>query len=103
MIKKNTDNKIIIDQSDIITNGTIEQLMTIKNSNEIGSIVDKNNNFISQITPLIMIVNQSSLDCQDKIDTLLSLGADPNLKINYYGKDISAYDIISGFNKSIRI
>ena len=101
--KNNNKNKIIINQSDIITNGTIEQLLTIKNSNEIGSIVDKNNNFISQITPLIMIVNQSSLECQDKIDTLLSLGADPNLKINYYGKDICASDIISRFDKSIRI
>lgn len=105
MRNKNIDNKnkIIINQSDIITNGTIEQLMTIKNSNKFVSIVDKNNNFISQIIPLIMIVNQNSLECQDKIDTLLSLGADPNLKINYYGKDICAYDIISGFNKSIRI
>ena len=99
----NNKNKIIIDQVDIITNGTIEQLKTIKNPNEIGKIIDEDNNFISQITPLVMVINQNSKNCQDKIDTLLSLGADPNLKINYYGKDICAYDIISGFNKSIRI
>ena len=67
---------------------------TIKNPNGIGKIIDENNNFISQITPLIMVINQNSKNCQDKIDTLLNIGADPNLKINYYGKDISASERI---------
>tara|TARA_B100000524_G_scaffold340510_1_gene233728 strand:+ start:2254 stop:2547 length:294 start_codon:yes stop_codon:yes gene_type:complete len=90
----NNKNKIIIDQSDIITNGTIEQLKTIKNPNGIGTIVDEDNNFVSQITPLMMIINQSAKNCQDKIDALLNIGADPNLKINYYGKNISASERI---------
>ena len=51
----------------------------------------------------MMIINQRAKICQDKINALLNIGAVPNLKINYYGKDISASDVISKFNIPIRI
>ena len=99
----NTSDKkfIIISQNDIITNGSVEKLSTIKNPNEIGSVIDKDNNVISQITALFMIINQNSKYCQEKINSLLKIGADPHLKINYYGKEISAYELASDYRKSL--
>ena len=53
------DKKIIkIDDIYIITNGTPDHLATIKNPNQVGEVVDKDGVFLSDITPIIMIINK---------------------------------------------
>ncbi len=96
-------NKIIISNSNIITNGSIDQYSLIKNINEIGSIVDINNTIISEITPLIMILNQNSKECQNKLNAMIDIGADLNMKVNYFGKNTSAMDIINNYRKNLII
>ena len=41
-----------------------------------------------------MIINQSANKCDEKVKKLIELGGDINMKINYYGKQTSALDII---------
>jgi hypothetical protein len=96
-------NKIIISNSDIITNGSTDQYSLIQNINEIGTIVDINNTIISEITPLIMILNQNSKECQNKLNAMIDNGADLNMKINYFGKNTSAMDIINNYRKNLII
>ena len=98
---KNQENKIInIDQIDIITNGTIEELATLTNPNQIGNIVNPQGESISEITPLIMIINQAS-NLQEKLDILIKNGADIDKEINYYGSKSSARYLLNTYRTNI--
>ena len=75
-MKNNNNNTIIIDS---------------QNPNAIGKVVDKDTNKeLSEITPLIMILNASSKNVQQEIDDLLRAGADPDLEITYYNRRTTA-------------
>ena len=100
---KHDNNKIIISNADIITNGSTSQYHLIQNPNEIGIIMDKNNTKVSEITPLIMILNQNSKNCQDKVNEMIIQGADPNMQVQYWGESKSAMDIINTYRKTIKI
>ena len=94
---KNDDskNKIIdINDLDIITNGTLAELKNI-DPNQIGHVVNSDSEIISEITPLIMIINQNSRDMEERIAVLTNNGADMDLKIKYYNQEKSARDIYS--------
>ena len=65
-------NKIIISDANIITNGPTSQYHLIENINEIGTIMDKNNTKVSEITPLIMVLNQNKINCQDKVNEMIN-------------------------------
>ena len=74
--KHNNNTKIIIDSQNI---------------NAIGKVVDKDTNKeLSEITPLIMVVNASSKNAQKEINALLSAGANPDLEITYYNRRTTA-------------
>lgn len=92
---KDTKNKITgIDNINIITNGTLEELDSITNVNQIGSIIEKDtDNIISQITPLFMIINQRAKDYKDRLDILIKNGGNMDMEINYYGRPTTARDI----------
>ena len=96
-------NKIIISDAHIITNGPISQYYLIKNINEIGTIMDKNNTKVSEITPLIMVLNQNKINCQDKVNEMINQGADINMKIQYWGQSKSAMDIMNETRKNIKL
>lgn len=84
-IDMKNDNIIEIVDAQCITNGTLEQLENIQHPNEIGKIINKNTKEkVSEITPLIMIINQNAFNVQEKINALLNAGANPDLEISYY-------------------
>lgn len=100
----NDKNNIIgINRNDlnIITNGDINNITTISNVNQIGHVVNSENNNISEITPLIMIINSSRKGWRELIKRLINIGADPNMKIQYYGKELSANDILNKYRKNV--
>lgn len=89
----NPNTKIIeIDDLDTITNGTLQELATIKNPNQIGKVInlDDNNRVLSKITPLIMIVNQGCKDYKSRLEILEKNGGNLDMEINYYNQNISA-------------
>lgn len=88
-------NKIVgIDQIDILTNGSLEDFKTIKNPNQVGTIINKDDDTThGEITPLIMIINQGSKDWLKRAEILIGLGADPNQTINYYGNPMNAKEV----------
>jgi hypothetical protein len=91
-------NKITgIDQKDIIINGSIQDLADITNPNQVGSVLDSSNNVISEITPLIMIINQGCKDYKDKVKALINIGADMNMSVNYYNRETTALDIATQY------
>lgn len=88
MNQKDNKTKIIIDSHNI---------------NAIGKVVDKDTNEeLSEITPLIMIVNASSKNVQKEIDDLLRAGADPDLEINYYNQQTTARKLALLHRKNIK-
>ena len=95
MNARDNNSKIVgIDQIDILTNGSLEELKTIKNPNQVGTVRNKDDDTIhGEITPLIMMINQGSKNWLERTNILISLGADPNEKINYYGNSMSARDV----------
>ena len=84
---KNMDknSKILIDDVNVITNGSTEELKYIKKPNAIGKVINtETNEELCEITPLVMIMNQSSRDVHEKISSLLEAGADPDIEFTYY-------------------
>jgi hypothetical protein len=90
------DGKITnIDHLDILTNGTVDEIRnSVTNPNQIGYVINtKTNEQISQITPVIIIINQGLSDLDNRINALSENGADMNMKIDYYGTQRSANEI----------
>ena len=87
--------------SDMKKNNTI--IIDSQNPNAIGKVVDKDTNEeLSEITPLIMIINASSKNVQQEIDDLLRDGADPDLEITYYNEKTTARKLALLYRKHIR-
>jgi len=95
MNARDQNSKIVgIDQINILTNGSLEELKTIKNPNQVGTIINKDDNTThGEITPLIMIINQGIKDWLKRVETLIGLGADPNQKIIFYGNSMNAKEV----------
>ena len=84
-----------IDNTNLITNSNPSYYPIGLDPNQIGEVIEKDTNKkLSEITPLIMVINQSANNCDEKVKKLIELGGDINMKINYYGKQTSALDII---------
>lgn len=83
-----------IDQIDIITNGSIDELKRVKNPNQVGQVLNKDiNDVLSDITPMMMIVNEGAKDCIARIRALQSCGGDFHKEISYYNRMESPYTI----------
>ena len=101
--KENDKNEIIgINNIDIITNGKPCYYSNIEDVNKVGKVINKDTQEeLSEITPLIMVINQSAINCNDKVNALIRLGADPDMKINFYGKVMSARDCANSYRPNI--
>ena len=78
-------------------------MIDAQNPNAIGKVVHKETNEeLSEITPLIMIINASSKNVQKEIDDLLRAGADPDLEINYYNQQTTARKLALLYRKNIK-
>ena len=83
-----------IDQIDIIINGSISSLKRVRNPNQIGQVVNTDTNeVLSDITPMMMIVNQGAKDCVARVMAIQSCGGDFHKKISYYNRMESPYTI----------
>ena len=88
--------KIInIDHLGVITNATVDKIRnTVTNPNQIGHVINtETNEQISQITPVIMLINQGLSDLDNRINALSENGADLNMEIDYYGTPRTANQI----------
>lgn len=68
-----------------ITNGSPDTLSRLEQPNAIGKVIQKETHQeICEITPLTMIINQSSRNVQEQVNALLKAGANPDLEFTYY-------------------
>jgi len=78
-------NIINIDNLNIITNGSLQDLNKISNPNQVGQVIYKDNSEVkSDINPMIMIINQGLEDYKERLKILVKNGGDLDMKINYY-------------------
>lgn len=95
-MKENNEKNIIsgIDEIETITNGSIDQLRNLKNPNQVGRVKKRGTNeVLSNITPLIMIINQSAKDYRERVTALQAAGAEIDMRVSYYGKETTALEI----------
>ena len=100
----NDKNKITgasLEDLNLITNGTAESIKNITNPNQVLEVIDKNNNKISNITPLIMVINSSKTGWKNIVESLISVGADPSMIVNYYNKQTTAREIAEKYRNYI--
>lgn len=99
---ENEKNQIVgIDNIDIITNGSIEELGRISNPNQIGKVVSTDGSAISDITPLIMIINQGANDYKIRVDKLVEIGGNLDMNVNYYNTNTTARDIANNYRDGV--
>ena len=77
-----------------ITNGTLDELKQV-DPNQVGEVLDKDGVYVGQITPIIMIINQRRKDMAQRLAILRENGGDFDKKIDYYGTQKSANDIMN--------
>lgn len=84
----NRDTIILdIDNIGTITNGSLDDMRTIENPNQVGRVVYKDTGaFISYINPMIMIINQGLSDYKERIAHMIANGGNIDANINYYGR-----------------
>jgi ABC-type polysaccharide/polyol phosphate transport system ATPase subunit len=98
----NENNKIVgIDDIDIITNGTIEELGRVSNPNQIGTVLSEDGTVISNITPLIMIINQGAKDYKKRVDKLVEIGSHLDMDVNYYNSNTTARDLSNKYRNGV--
>jgi len=78
------------DEFDLINCGEPEDMVNFTNPNKVGHVRDKTNKIISDITPLIMLINASGEGWRDVAEALIAQGADPDMDVNYYDKTTTA-------------
>lgn len=88
-------NRIVnIDNLDIIINGTLEDMRKINNPNQVGQVIYEDNEEIkSNITPMIMIINQALNDYKERLDILVQNGGDLDMNIKYYMRETTPRQI----------
>ena len=97
-MNNNDKNKIIgfsQDDLSLIANGNSETIKNISNPNKVGHVEDSNGKCISDITPLIMLINSGGTGdkWKETVNALISIGADPNMEVNYYNRTTSAKEL----------
>lgn len=87
-VDMNRDTIILdIDNIDTITNGSLNDMRTIDSPNQVGRVVYKDTGeFISNINPMIMIINQGLSDYKERIAHMIANGGNIDANINYYGR-----------------
>lgn len=76
---------------EIITNGSLDALRTFQYPNQLMKIITKDTQVEKgEITPLVMVINQSCTSVQEKVNALIAAGADPSLSFNYFGNTTTA-------------
>ena len=102
----NKDTKITgytDDEFDLINWGEAEDMVNFTNPNKVGHVIDNSNKIISDITPLIMLINASGEGWRDVVKALIAQGADPDMEVNYYNKTTTARDIANKYRGGLPV
>ena len=80
---------------EIVTNGTPSEMQQLKDVNTVGSIIDGDNTYLSDINALFMIINQNARNCQQTLTSLISAGANLDKSIMWHGEPTSAREFLA--------
>ena len=88
---------------DLINWGEPEDMVNFTNPNKVGHVIDQHNKIISDITPLIMLINASGEGWRDVVKALIAQGADPDMEVNYYNKTTTAREIANKYRGGLPV
>lgn len=89
-----TKNKVCIEMYDVITRGKIAELASVP-PGVVGHVKGPNDEHVSEITAMIVVVNESCRDWPQRYRALENAGHDPMQVVEYYGKKTTVLEIIA--------
>ena len=102
---QNEKNKIVgfsQDDLSLINNGNKDTIKNISNPNRVGHVEDPQGNVISDITPLIMVINSAGQDWREIVQAMVAAGANLDMPIeNYYGRNTNAREIANKYRNGL--
>lgn len=100
MNQRDDNNKIEgISRKYDVMNGDASDItrFTPEEANQLGKVVNSNGEKISEITPAIMILNQSEKGWRARLRALIHAGADIDSPVTYYGETKTARDLLKKY------
>jgi hypothetical protein len=90
------------DELDLVNWGEPEDMVKFTNINKVGTVVDFSGKVVSNITPLIMVINSAGQDWRDIVRAMTEAGADLDMSIdNYYGRTTTAREIANQYRGGV--
>ena len=102
MDRQTIDRKTKLDytfiESNIIINGTPNELRMLTDPNRIGSITDViTGELITNVTPITIIAVRGKREWREQLSVMYEIGGDLDMVINFYGKDTSVRSIVERY------
>lgn len=89
-----------IDNIDIITYGTLKEMIQVTNPNQVGKVINNDTmEVMYDINPMIMIINQNKSDYRERLDHLIQNGGDMDKEINYGNRVTTPREIAIKYRK----
>ena len=90
------------DEFDLVKWGEPENMVKFTNINKVGTVVDSSGKVVSNITPLIMVINSCSQGWRDIVRAMIEAGADLDMSIdNYYGRTTTAREFANQYRGGV--
>ena len=87
---------------DLVNWGEPEDMGKFPDINKIGYVKDPSGKIISEITPLIMVINSAGQDWRRKVQAMVAAGANLDMPIdNYYGRNTTAREIANKYRNGL--
>ena len=90
------------EELDLVNWGEPEDMGKFPNINKLGHVKDSSGKVVSDITPLIMVINSAGQDWREIVQAMVTAGANLDMPIeNYYGRNTTAREIANKYRNGL--
>ena len=90
------------EEFDLVNWGEPEDMGKFPNINKIGYVKNPSGEVVSEITPLIMVINSAGQDWRKIVQAMVAAGANLDMPIeNYYGRKTTAREIANKYRNGL--
>ncbi len=101
-MNKNKITGFTDEELDLVNWGEPEDMGKFPNINKLGHVKDSSDKVVSDITPLIMVINSAGQDWREIVQAMVAAGANLDMPIeNYYGRNTTAREIANTYRKGL--
>ena len=90
------------EEFDLVNRGEPKDMGKFSNINKIGHVKNPSGEVVSEITPLIMVINSAGQDWRKIVQAMVAAGANLDMPIeNYYGRNTTAREIANKYRNGL--